>query len=102
MDEMNKTVGESPVRGEWRTRLRVASGLAPLVVGLILAIPGVPGPGIPTIIVGLVMLSDHFAWARSALEWMRRKLHNAVRPSWRKWRQPSSSGSGPTPRPQGD
>ncbi len=43
------------------------------MTGLILAIPGVPGPGIAVMIVGLVILSPHFDWARRALEWCREK-----------------------------
>lgn len=42
-----------------------------LIVGGLLALPGVPGPGIPLVLLGLLLLSDHFTWARRALAWCR-------------------------------
>ena len=56
-----------------RKYLRVGFGFLVLVLGVILAIPLVPGPGIPLIVFGLVLLSDHFEWARRYLAWMREK-----------------------------
>jgi hypothetical protein len=53
--------------------MRMIGAFALLVVGGVLAIPGVPGPGIPIILLGLLLLSDHFAWARKALVWLREK-----------------------------
>ena len=41
--------------------------------GGLLALPLVPGPGIPLMVLGLVMLSDHFEWARRSLDWAKRK-----------------------------
>lgn len=49
-------------------------GFAVLVIGVILSIPGVPGPGLPLILLGLWVLSDHFTWARKGLEWIKSKL----------------------------
>ena len=43
---------------------RVVLGLALLVVGLVLALPGVPGPGLLVVFVGLTVLSTEFEWAR--------------------------------------
>jgi hypothetical protein len=57
-----------------RTILRLAAGFGLLIVGCVLALPGVPGPGIVLILLGLVLLSDHFAWARRALAWARQEL----------------------------
>jgi len=57
----------------------VYAGFPLLVIGLILAIPGVPGPGIPLILFGLVLLSARFAWAKRVLEWAKRKW-SQVRP----------------------
>jgi len=57
----------------WRGHLRVYAGFPLLLIGLILAIPGVPGPGIPLILFGLVLLSARFAWAKRVLEWAKRK-----------------------------
>jgi len=55
-----------------------------VAVGLILALPGVPGPGLAVIALGLVILAEHFHWARRLLDWARHKLERAretVRPS---------------------
>ncbi len=62
--------------------LKVTAGFLLLIVGGILAIPGVPGPGILVIILGLVLLSDHFEWARKSLHWAREKAKRVTkRPS---------------------
>jgi hypothetical protein len=53
--------------------LKVIAGFGLLIVGGILALPGVPGPGILIIVFGLWLLSDHFAWARKTLAWARAK-----------------------------
>ena len=53
--------------------LRLFTGLVVLFVGIFLALPLVPGPGIPLIILGLVLLSDHFTWAKRSLHWIREK-----------------------------
>ena len=42
---------------------RIAAGFALLVAGGVLALPGVPGPGIVLVLLGLTLLSPHFAWA---------------------------------------
>ena len=54
---------------------RVVLGLALLVVGLVLALPGVPGPGLLVMFVGLTVLSADFAWARR----LRDRLHGVFR-----------------------
>jgi hypothetical protein len=51
----------------------VVCGFLLVSVGLILAIPGVPGPGIPVAVLGLVILSGHFSWAKRLLDWAREK-----------------------------
>jgi hypothetical protein len=51
-------------------------GFLLLAVGLLLSLPGVPGPGIAVIILGLVILSDHFHWARRMLDWAKQKAEN--------------------------
>lgn len=56
-----------------RKLIRVIVGFLVLITGLILAIPGVPGPGIALILLGLVILSAHFHWARRSVEWVKRK-----------------------------
>lgn len=52
---------------------RVGSGFVLLAAGFIMALPGVPGPGIAVMILGLAILSDHFHWARRLLDWAKRK-----------------------------
>jgi uncharacterized protein (TIGR02611 family) len=44
--------------------LRIAAGIALLAVGLILMLPGVPGPGLVLAILGLSILAVDFVWAR--------------------------------------
>lgn len=60
----------------------MAGGFLLLAAGLVCAIPVVPGPGIAMIVVALLILSDHLAWARKALEWLRRRSRAAGLPDW--------------------
>jgi hypothetical protein len=53
--------------------VRLVAGLALLIIGIVLALPGVPGPGIPIVLLGLWLLSHHFAWARRALAWLQER-----------------------------
>ncbi|TMB04249.1 MAG: hypothetical protein E6J57_01970 [Deltaproteobacteria bacterium] len=43
---------------------RLVLGLALVLAGVVLAIPGVPGPGLLVVFVGLTVLSTEFEWAR--------------------------------------
>ena len=56
-----------------RKHLRIFAGFLALAVGALLALPLVPGPGIPLMLVGLVLLSDHFTWAKRYLDWAKLK-----------------------------
>ena len=47
----------------WRI-CRIVSGIALLLVGLFLSLPGIPGPGIVLIFVGFGVLSRDFQWAK--------------------------------------
>lgn len=58
-----------------RKYIRIFTGVVVLVLGMVLALPFVPGPGIPLIILGLVLLSDHFTWAKRGLHWAEEKWH---------------------------
>ena len=51
---------------------RVAVGIGLVAVGVVLALPGVPGPGLPVIFGGLTVLSSEFDWARRLRDQMRR------------------------------
>jgi len=53
--------------------MRLVAGFVLLIIGGVLALPGVPGPGIPVILLGLWMLSGHFAWARRAMGWLQER-----------------------------
>ncbi len=50
---------------------RIVLGALLLVVGLVLALPGVPGPGLVVMFVGLTLLSHEFHWARRLRDRMR-------------------------------
>lgn len=43
--------------------IRIAGGTAVLLVGLVLMIPGVPGPGFVFVFIGLSILAVDFGWA---------------------------------------
>jgi len=62
-----------------RKHLRIALGFLTLLAGAVLALPLVPGPGFALILLGLVILSDHFEWARRSLDWAKRKWQK-IRP----------------------
>jgi len=55
--------------------IRILTGVVLILVGLVLSLPGVPGPGTPIAVAGLVILADHFAWARRLVDWGKAKLH---------------------------
>jgi hypothetical protein len=57
--------------------IRLILGFALLVIGFVLSLPLVPGPGIALMILGLVILSEHVPWARRLLDWAKRKLKGA-------------------------
>jgi uncharacterized protein (TIGR02611 family) len=54
---------------------RIVLGIALVIIGLVLALPLVPGPGLLVVFVGLTVLSAEFEWARR----LRDRLHVMVR-----------------------
>jgi uncharacterized protein (TIGR02611 family) len=65
-----------------RFLVEVCGGFLLLIVGAILSLPGVPGPGIVIALLGLALLARHFHWARRTLDWAKRKferVRDAVR-----------------------
>jgi hypothetical protein len=71
--------------------MRLVAGLALLVIGVVLALPGIPGPGIPIMLLGLWLLSHHFAWARRALAWLRERTTGLRRRmGTRRWKWPAA------------
>jgi hypothetical protein len=67
--------GQAPEgkRPRWLKYLRLCAGFLVLAAGIVLSLPLVPGPGIPLVLFGLLLLSDHFVWAQKALAWTRQK-----------------------------
>jgi len=49
---------------------RIIGGAALVLVGIVLALPGVPGPGLLIIFAGLGVLGSEFEWARRLRERM--------------------------------
>jgi tellurite resistance protein TerC len=58
---------------------RIASGVIVLIVGLVLAIPGVPGPGLILIFLGLSILAVDFVWARRLKMQLKHHASNVAR-----------------------
>jgi uncharacterized protein (TIGR02611 family) len=58
---------------------RVAVGLALVAIGIILAIPGVPGPGLLVIFGGLTLLAAEFSWAERLRDRMRETVQRLTR-----------------------
>ena len=61
---------------------RIAAGVSLLIVGAILAIPGVPGPGLLVMFAGLSILAVDFVWAhrlKTKLKEQAKKLVHKVR-----------------------
>ena len=57
---------------------RVAVGAVLVVVGVVLALPFVPGPGLLLIFGGLTVLSGEFDWARRLRDRLRDSFHRAT------------------------
>lgn len=52
-------------------------GFALIAVGLVLLV--LPGPGILVVLAGLAVLATQYAWARSALDHVKRRTSGAAR-----------------------
>jgi hypothetical protein len=61
-----------------RKYAQIATGFFLIATGLVLSLPGVPGPGILIMLAGLAVLSRHYHWARRLMEWARRKANEVV------------------------
>jgi uncharacterized protein (TIGR02611 family) len=51
-----------------RRWVRIIMGFTVILIGLVLAIPGIPGPGALIIFGGLAVLATEYAWARRYLQ----------------------------------
>jgi hypothetical protein len=60
-----------------RKILKIIAGFFLVAAGLVLSLPGVPGPGLLIAIGGLALLADHFHWARRTLDWAKAKYEAA-------------------------
>lgn len=60
--------------GRLRKVYRTVLGFLLIFIGLILSIPLVPGPGFVVIALGIVVLSEHFTWAKRLVDWAKRKI----------------------------
>jgi uncharacterized protein (TIGR02611 family) len=54
---------------------RVVVGGILLIVGVVLSLPLVPGPGVLLVVVGLGFLSHEFEWARRLRDWAHQQFH---------------------------
>ena len=57
---------------------KVVVGIALLLVGAVLSLPGIPGPGLLIIFGGLSVLSTEFHWAHRLRETMRRTVRRVT------------------------
>ncbi len=60
-----------------RRFFQITAGFVLIGAGLVLSIPGVPGPGLVIAIGGLALLADHFHWARRMMDWGKARLKAA-------------------------
>jgi uncharacterized protein (TIGR02611 family) len=58
---------------------RVVFGAALLLVGILLSLPLVPGPGLLLVVVGLGLLSHEFEWARRLRDWAHAEFKRLTR-----------------------
>jgi hypothetical protein len=54
---------------------RVVGGGLLLAVGVVLAVPGVPGPGVLLVVAGLGVLGGEYEWAQRLNHRLRESLH---------------------------
>jgi hypothetical protein len=54
----------NPVVYQTKRVARLTAGFGLIIVGSVLMIPGVPGPGFIPFLIGLSLLAAEFAWAR--------------------------------------
>jgi uncharacterized protein (TIGR02611 family) len=68
----------TPARHTFWRGIVLLAGLIVVAVGLLTSIPGVPGPGLALIFLGVVILSSEFAWAHRLREPMQRWIDKCV------------------------
>lgn len=58
---------------------RIVTGVILLLVGGVLSLPLVPGPGLLLVVIGLGFLSHEFEWARRLRDWAHAEFERLVR-----------------------
>ena len=58
--------------------LRITSGILLLIVGLILIVPGIPGPGFLLILLGLSILAVDYVWAHRLNTYLKDRAGKAI------------------------
>jgi hypothetical protein len=75
-------------RATWRVLIAIAGSVV-ILVGALLSVPGIPGPGVVVMLAGLAILATEFAFARRLLHRLRDKAKegvSGVRGWWRRFR----------------
>jgi uncharacterized protein (TIGR02611 family) len=67
--------------------LRITSGVVLLIVGLVLMVPGVPGPGLLLIFLGLSILAVDYVWAHRLNTYLKDKAGKVVGKVRRRFRK---------------
>jgi uncharacterized protein (TIGR02611 family) len=67
--------------------LRITGGILLLIVGLILMIPGMPGPGFLLIFLGLSILAVDYVWAHRLNTYLKGKAETVVGKVRRRFRK---------------
>ena len=74
------------------------AGFVVILIGAVLALPGIPGPGFVIIFGGLAILATEYVWAQRALEKLKAKASRAAQ----KVRRPKPNPGEPTGLPKPD
>lgn len=75
--------------------IRILTGVLIVIAGLILAIPGVPGPGLLVVFAGLSVLAVDFVWAHR----LKTKMKDTAVKAAHKVRGKPQPANAPTPKP---
>ena len=67
--------------------LRITGGILLLILGLIMMVPGIPGPGFLLILLGLSILAVDFVWAHHLNTYLRSKADKVVSSVRKKFRK---------------
>ena len=68
----------NPVTGAITKVVVTLVGAAVVLLGVVMSGPGIPGPGIVVILLGLAILATEWAWAERLLQWGREKVRRAA------------------------